>query len=235
MTTARDIVKAALRKIHVLGQGASLSGELADNGFKALNRMIATWSVQGNMIYSEQFETFPLVGGQSTYTLGAGGDFDTTRVTRISSAYVTQGQTDYIMTRWDKDDYASIPQKDLNGGIPRIFYFDAGFPLSTIRLYHTPGGVSTITLVDETILDQFTDLDTEFSMPPEYEDALIYNLALRMAPEYEREPSRSVRQIAYETKAAVKIQNSKNDKHRSSIDVPSRSRGYRSDIHGGYC
>lgn len=234
MTTAREIVEASLRKIHVLGQGSSLTAKQADDGLKALNRMIATWSVQGNMVYAENFETFPLVNGQSTYTIGVGGDFDTARVTRISSAYVTQDQTDYLLARWDKDDYASIPRKESTSAIPEIFYFDAGYPLSTIRLYYKPSGVASITLIDESILTGFTDLDTLFGMPPEYEDALIYNLAIRMAPEYEREPSVSVQKIAIETKDAVKTQNSKNDKHRSTIDTPSRESRGGYNFYNGY-
>jgi len=224
MTTARDIINSALRKIHVLGRGSSVSAGESDDALKALNRMVATWSVEGNMVYTQTFETYPLVSGQAAYTIGSGQDFDTDRVLSISSAYVTQSTIDYHLVSYNKEQYADLTDKT-SGGIPEIFYFNADFPSSTIRLYPVPSASYTITLVDEKALTGFPTLDTDFAMPPEYEDALIYNLCVMIAPEYEREPMPAVMRQAKITKDAVKTQNSKNNKRRSTLSVPSRSGG----------
>mgnify|MGYP003666908049 FL=1 len=232
MTTARDIVKSALRKIAVLGQGASLNNQEAQDGLSALNMMVASWSVEGNLVFTQQFETFPIVSGQKTFTIGTGGDFDTDRVLRISSAYVTQGTQDYLLTRYNKDEYASIDDKNTSS-IPTIYYFDANYPLANLTLYPVPVGVQTITLVDENALTGFATLDTVFAMPAEYEEALIYNLAIRLAPEYEREALPSVVKIAAKSKKIVESQNSRNNTSASTIQVPS-SGGNTGNIYRGY-
>ena len=222
MATARDIIKAALRQIHVLGVGSSLTDEEAQDALDTLNSMLSVWSVDGNMVYTETIETFNLTGGDGEYTIGSGGDFNTTRPISIDAAYVTQGSTDYSLMAYDKQQYADIPQKDL-GGISRIFYYDAGYPLGTIRLFSIPEGVTTITLYTTKPLTQFTDLDTSFAMPEEYKAALIYNLAVWIAPEYERDASPTTQKKANYTKRAVEIQNARNDKHVATVNVPSRS------------
>lgn len=63
-----------------------------------------------------------------------------------------------------------------------------------------PGGVP---------LAQVDSLDSTVSMPDGYEDALIYNLAVRIAPEYGRMIPDAVALVAVESKAGVKRANHK--------------------------
>lgn len=231
MATARDIVSSALRKIHVLGKGASLDPDEANDALDTLNDMIATWSAQGDLIFTETSETFPL-SAQNSFTIGSGGDFNTTRPLYFRSVIVSQGDIDYTLREYDNQRYASIIQKDI-GNIPQIYYYDANFPLARIYLYPIPTSVSTITLYSFKELTSFTSLDTTFVMPPEYKAALIYNLAVWIAPEYEREASRSVVAVAKRTKNAVMTQNKRNEQHVSDIDVPQRG-DQHGNIYAGY-
>ena len=54
-------------------------------------------------------------------------------------------------------------------------------------------------------------LDTEIVMPAGYEDAMVYNLAVRLAPDYGKQVSADIAAMAMETKGNVKRSN-----HRSS-------------------
>ena len=234
MTTARDIIKASLRKIAVLGTGSPLDATEANDALMALNAMIASWSVEGNLVFTETIEEFPLSNLNGEYTIGIGGDFNTTRPTKIVAAYVSLGDTDYTMEKYGQIQYAELAFKQVSGGVPEVYYYNAGFPLGTIRLYPLPSGVTSITLYTEKVLDGFTDLDTEFAMPAEYEAALTYNLAIWIAGEYEREPMMSVVNIANQTKRTIESQNKRNDKVISDIDAPSRGGRDRSIILRGY-
>jgi hypothetical protein len=217
MAKARDIIKAALRKIEVLGSGKDLSAEDASDGLEALNGMISAWSVEGAMIYTETKETFNLTSNKGSYTIGSGGDFDTTRPTKIDAAYVRHGGVDYPLTIEGKNDYSIISDKE-STGIPSKLYYDENYPLGNIYLWPVPSGSMEITLVTEKPLSEFSSLNTEFAMPPEYKRALIFNLAVEISPEYGRTPHPNVSAIARTSKSVVKTQNRRNDKKTVAID-----------------
>tara|TARA_R110002020_G_scaffold91693_2_gene222621 strand:+ start:3272 stop:3976 length:705 start_codon:yes stop_codon:yes gene_type:complete len=232
MTTARDIIKSALRKIQVLGKGASLDSDEAQDGLEALNDMLAIWSAEGNLIFTETIETFSL-NSSIVYTIGSGGDFDTTRPNYISAVYVTQGEVDYILQSIDGQQYASIIDKE-DGSFPRRYYYNAGFPLASIYLDAQPTSVSSITIHSFKPLALFSDLDTVFAMPPEYKAALVYNLAIWLAPEYEKPVPKEVVNLASKSKGAVITQNTRNENFVSSLsDVPSR-RGQTGNVYNGF-
>lgn len=216
MTTARDIIKSMLRKIHVLGTGSSLDPTEAEQALSILNDLLSTSSIQSPMVYTETIETFSLTEGDNEYTIGSGGDFDTTRPLKINAAYVTQEDNDYTLTPIDKVEYSEIWNKSIST-IPSKFYYNENYPLGTIWLNYLPISVTTITLTSEKPLTQFTDLDTAFSMPPEYKMFLEFNGAVLVAPEYEREASQTVKNQAKKIKRLISIQNRKNDKFVSTL------------------
>jgi len=216
MTTARQIIESMLRKIHVLGTGSSLDATEADQALSTLNDLLSITSIQSPMVYEEKIETFSLVSGTGSYTIGSGGDFNTVRPLKINAAYVSQGDNDYTLTMIDKEEYSEIYNKEIST-IPSKLYYNADYPLGTLFLNFLPVSVTTITLTSEKPLTQFTDLDTVFAMPPEYKMFLEFNGAVLIAPEYEREASRTVQTQAKKTKRLISVQNRKNDKYVSTL------------------
>lgn len=222
MSTARDIVKDALRKIHVLGAGSSLDATEANDALSVLNDMLATISAEGGYIYQEDKETFPLVGGQAVYTIASGGDFDTTAPLDIKSAFMTVGEIDCHLGKYDEKEYALIAQKDITGYIGGVYYYDANFPTAKIYLYPAPT-TGTITLYTRKYLTRFASLDTDYEFPDYYRTMLVYNLAEWIAPEYEKEASASVKRIAKRSRNAVTAQNKRNNRPISRLlGIPKR-------------
>lgn len=231
MTTARDIINAAYRKINVLGQGSTLTSEEANDALTEMNDMIAMWSTQGALIYTETKETFTLTGALS-YTIGTGGDFSTDIPVDIMAAHVTYADNDYPLQIIDSREYSSITDKD-QSGTPRQLYFDSNYPLANIYLWPVNYSGTTLTLFSQKPLTEFASLTTDVSMPPEYRTALVHNLAVRMAPEYEREASMTVKGIAKKSLDLIKAQNKKNNKNTVKVDSAYLRRGVY-DIRRGY-
>jgi hypothetical protein len=231
MTTARDIIKDMLRKIHVLGKGSSLDDDEAQDALGTLNQMLSSWSVQGGYVFTETKETFNL-GSAASYTIGSGADFNTSRPLKITSMYTTSGSIDYPVLQISNTDYSYISSKNTAGSDPYYFYYDANYPTGTIYFYPKPTG-GTVTINSLKQLTAFSTLDTAYNLPPEYEAALVYNGAVWIAPEYEREANMTVQRIAKQTKNNVLIQNSQKDYYTSKIDVPSRDR-VKGNIFEGY-
>lgn len=219
ITTARDLVKASLRKISALGVGQSLSAEEAQDALDELNNMLSDWSVEGDLIFTETKETFNLTDNKTTYTIGLGQDFDTTKFINISAAYVTSSGSDYSLMPISRDEYAKKTQKDI-GSIPDEFYYDDNYPIANIYLYPTPVNTQSITIYSDKQLTEFASLDTSYAFPAYYRSAIIYNLAMRIAPEYEKEPSATVQREAAKTKKNIKVQNTRNNVYLSQMNVP---------------
>lgn len=233
MTTALEIIEPSLRKIHVLGRGQILPNEQAQDALSALNSMIASWSVEGNLVFTETSETFNLTGA-GNYSIGSGADFDTVRPVEIESVYVSNGETDYFLEQYDQNQYARVTDKSVSG-IPNVFYYDANYPTANIYFLPIPTSAQTVTINSKKPLTAFPDLTTDISLPPGYDRALIYNLSVEQAPEYEKEPSRAIIAIAEESKSALITANTRNDNHVMRVDPALNSGGHgRFNIYRGY-
>lgn len=202
MTTARTIVRKAMQKIGALVKGEQPSADEANDGFDALNAMIDSWGNDSLNVYARAWETFPLTSAAS-YTIGAGGDFNTTRPTNIVASYLRSGTIDYPVEVIDDEAYSTIAFKSLQG-ISYFLNYDNAYPLGNIRLYPVPSASYSIFLLTEKALTRFTDLDTQLSMPPGTERALIYNLSIELAPEYNQQISAELAKTAAESLGLIR-------------------------------
>jgi hypothetical protein len=182
--TALDIIKRAMRIIGAIGQNETPSSSEASDGLLALNDMLDSWSTDRTYIYSILQENFPLVSGTVSYTMGVGGDFNTTRPTEIDNVFVRLNDTDFALKSINSQDYNSITSKSNNGGIPEYYFYNPSFPLATIQLWGSPSSDLTIYINSWQQLQQFADLTTDYTLPSGYNRALAYGLAMEIAPEY---------------------------------------------------
>lgn len=234
MTTARDIIESALRKIQVLGRGQSLPARDAQNGLDALNQMIDTWSIEGGKVYTESRESFTLTSGQGSYTIGTGGDFNTDKPYVITSAFIRVSGYDYPLQLIDSAKYADIYDKDFTNTYPEYLYYDNGYPLANINLWSVPSTASDLHIYSEKPLSNLSSLTTDLSFPKGYERALIYNLAIELAPEYEKEASASVYKIAQDSKRALVTYNTRNENYQARIDPMFDGANSGFNIYRGY-
>lgn len=204
MTTARDIIKKSLQKIGALVKGEAPAADEADDGLDSLNQLIESWANDSLLCYARTWESFSLSGGTASYTIGSGGTFNTTRPFDIVQAYVRNGTIDYALGYIDDQAYNSISFKSIQG-IPEFINSDNAYPLATLRLYPVPSAAYTLFLLTEKPLTGFATLDTSVSLPPGWERALIHNLALELAPEYQQQPDPSIVAIAKESLGMIRV------------------------------
>jgi hypothetical protein len=201
VTTARGIIKKSLQKIGVLVKQEDPTADEAVDALDALNAMLSSWSNDSMNIYARVWESFPLVASDGQYTIGTGGDFNTTRPIQLIDAYTRLSTYDQPMRIVTDEIYASITNKNTLGR-PDMITFDNAFPLATIRLYPVPDQNYTLFIQSEKELAQFT-LDQVVSLPAGWERALIYNLAIELAPEYGQEVNQAVFSIAMNAKMLI--------------------------------
>ncbi len=218
MTTARNIIEAALRKLAALGSGESLAAEDAQDGLQALNAMLSSWSVEGDLVYQMTRETFTLTGGTSAYTIGLGQTFNTERPLDIYAMNVSLGGISYPVDQSDERQFATI-QMPAQSGRPYTCYYNSNSPIATLNFYYVPNTTYTFEIYSRKVLTEFSTINTDLDLPPGYEKALIYNLAIELSPEYEREPSPTVMREAGTARSAISSQNNRNQNNAVGVDT----------------
>lgn len=207
MSTALDNIKATLRLLGVLASGETPQSSEANDALSALNRMLSSWNNSRLTVFGVKIEEFTLVPNQSSYTIGDGGDFDTEVPLKIDSIFLKDGETEYPLELIDNKKWGSLQSKTTTSSIPFMAYVDINHPLKKIYLYPTPSEAKTIVLHNYRKISAISSLVTEFVFPDGYEEAIIYNLAIRLAPEYGKSISGEISTIASQSLSAIKRAN----------------------------
>lgn len=211
MSTSRDLINSSLRLLGVLASGEAAGAAEATDGLASLNDLIDSWSTESLLIPNKVREVFPLISGQQTYTMGTGGNFDTSRPMKIENALVQipggSPVTEIPVKILTKDEYVRIVQKTATSSFPQYLYPDNANPLTSLSFWLVPNQSLNVVLYSWKPLAQLANLSTALSLPPGYSRALRYNLAVELAPEYGRTVAQEVAAIASESKAAIKRMN----------------------------
>jgi hypothetical protein len=213
---ALDLIKRSLRLLGVLASGESPNAEQANDALSVLNQMMDIWSNDRLTIYATQNELFPVTIGVSSYTIGPGATWNTTRplYTQNSSAFirVPTSQTaipiDYPMRYYPNDQFQQIIQKSITTTYPYVWTNDHQMPISTIRIYPVPTLSSLLMSISSTVqLTKFCNVTDYIELPPGYEMCMSYNLAVHLGPEYGVALDPVVNSKAIETLALIKRTN----------------------------
>jgi len=202
MTTGLEIITKAMQKNGVLLKSESPSPDESSDGLDALNDLISSWSTESMLIYARTLESFTLTGGTSSYTIGTSLTFNTARPLKIISAYLRNSTTDTNIAIVPDEVFANITNKTTQG-IPEFLNFDNGFPTATIKLWPVPSSAYSLFLSSEKELSALTLAGT-VSLPAGWKRALIYNLAMELAPEYGQQPDALIVQHANDSKRNIK-------------------------------
>lgn len=205
----RGFFYPALRKAGItLGPQRTPSPAQYQDALEEFNRLAGSLSCDRFFIYSMLNYVFPLTGSK-TYTMGispdpnAPADFPAPRPVAIETANIVMNPTGnnlrYPLALVTDLQWARIRLQDIPNTIPEVLYNDRAYPLSTLYLWGQPVTNAGLELfVWQTVpkVLAWTDL---VAVPDGYEDALVLNLAVRLAPHFQRVVPDDVRQQARES------------------------------------
>lgn len=217
MATAQTIIDQAIYLGGVVEVGVSASTAESADALVALNQMLDGWGNEFLMCYAIQDETVPLASGNSTRTIGPTGQVVSTRPTNILDAYIIYSATSIPVRILNDYEWAALPDKTSTSTYPDRLMYRPEMPDGKIYLYPIPNASSSLHILTETPLTAFATLATTVSLPPGWEEALTYNLYLRLAPRYGRPVDPTVREVARESKANIKRANYRPTKATTEI------------------
>lgn len=200
MATARDICDLALKQAGVVGLAQTAASEDTNNAFTILNQMLAQWRVKRWLVFRLVTASWAATGATS-FTLGPSGTVTTdtsgatinVRPDRLEiNPYIRQtnvaapNQPDMPLTLLQSlEDYNRIRMKALTA-FTQYIYYDPTLTNGTVYPWPIPNsGLYTIFISFKLPFAAFSSLDTTVNFPPEYEAAMLYQLALRLKTLYQ--------------------------------------------------
>jgi hypothetical protein len=235
--TVEDTIKASLRKLGIYAAGeVPTPAELAD-GLSSLQNMLRMWSSKKINLNATVSETKVLTAGQALYTWGiSAGNIATVRPYEIVNAFVRDSSnTDSNIVSVTKGQYNDQATKYIQGK-PGFLYYNPLFPLGYLYLYPVPDVAYTLyidTIKPLTETGSFDVLASTIQLPPDYEEAIIYNLAIRVAPEYGKSVPAEVAVIAETSYNTMINLNANNQVETVSANLPYNNVNCRYDINQG--
>ncbi len=194
----RQLINSVLRKLGVYASGESATSAEVSDALAQINRMLHNWSAQKNGIYTSKLETFSLASNKQEYTYGSGGDFDSARPIRIFSANLRDNNIDLWVNETTRENWMQIADKDTKG-YPKQFLIEPEYPLAKVNFWPVPDNTYTIVFYADKPLAQYTNSANDLDLPPEYEEAIEWSLAMRLAAEYVGETPQTVAMMAERT------------------------------------
>ncbi len=216
MATSLDLIKRSLRLRGVYGSGESIPSDEATDAQIAMNAMLEDWRNEKLMAYAMRDEVLTMVNGQGTYTLGPTGDLGTTRPVKIDNAYIRDASTDYPVEIVSRDDWDGIPDKTNDSDIVQHLLFEGTMPDATIKVWPVPTTANVLHMRTWLPIAELALNDT-ITLPPGYETAIPFNLAIYLAPEYGIDAKPSVMQIASRSLAGIKRINQREIRSKSDL------------------
>jgi hypothetical protein len=193
-TTGLTVVTGAYELLQVIATGDPLPSALLATGFRRLNMLIGTWATMPLTIPVIARETFPVLGGTkggpaNPYTVGPGGDLNTPRPLTLTGVGLVMfpglvNEVEIPRALYTDDMYQADQLKNLQNTLFTGAYYNPTFQggFGSLSLWPVATDTSNqIAIYRPQQLAPFTTPTAIYYLPEGADEALEYNLALRLA------------------------------------------------------
>lgn len=174
-----SIVTAALRKIGVVAGDEAASADDTAHAIEALNWMLKAWQ-------ANEWLPWTYTSGTLTLTTAASYTLSPARPLRILNARLKRSGIEIPMQEMSRDEYDRLPQKT-STGLPTSYHYDRQREAAVFYVWPvlaTAAGETVEYTYERELEDIAASTDT-LDMPVEWHECVVYNLAARLADDYE--------------------------------------------------
>jgi hypothetical protein len=218
--TAKRLFYGAYRAARLVNLEQTILGpDQEEEARETYNRMVDAMSADGLTISHVSRETFAVASGSGDYTIGPGGDWDTTWPDRIERAgiIVSSGSgypAERKLNQLTIDQWQAWTFKTQPNNWPWSYFYERAFPLGIVHLLYVPNNATSVILYLEhplsaiAVAADYATVTLEFQ--PGYQEMLETNLAVQLAESNPRaQISQSVIQRAKSSMMLLKAVNAR--------------------------
>lgn len=188
--TRNQIIEAAMRKIQALAKGQTPDAEDYANATIALNGLTAQYQTLGMPLWKRTEYALTLVSGQSSYTIGISQSINTVFPLKMNQAILrdTSSGAQIDVQILSVYDFNLLPQNSQGTGEPVNITYQPFINYGVVKVWPTPDATTaankTLALVYQAPVEDFINSTDTPDFPKEWHNALIYGLAVLIAPEF---------------------------------------------------
>lgn len=186
--TRDQLVNAALRKLGVLSKGQSADTNQITTASEALNNLVVEFQTVGMPLWARKTLVVTMITGQVEYTIGVGQTINVPFPMRVYQAtlQIPNSGSQIDLQPAPLYNFALYPTS--GEGIPVVYNYTPKINIGVLSVWPTPDASvpvgTTVTLVYQSPFEVFVAATDTPDFPQEWNNAIIYNLALLLAPEY---------------------------------------------------
>lgn len=183
----QQIVNAALRKLAVLPSGGSANSNQLTEAVVALNSILKAFAADGMPLWAITTFSFTTVAGQNVYDIGVGQTLNTVAPLKLLQAMrAPSGDTQVPLNIYPRYDFNILPNLSTITGTPvNLYYQKLSDDHGKIYLWPYPSdSTTTITLDYHRPFQDMVNSTDNLDFPVYWTQAVTYNLAWALAPEY---------------------------------------------------
>lgn len=185
-----DLINQAFLDMGAIAAGETITGAEQADAFLRLNQMVKTWSIEHLTAPNMSHTAFTPVAGTIAYTLGTGGSFTTAaRPLRVTGATSLSGNFRSNVEVMSFEQFHSTVNDPLGSSsvLALKLAADNGFPSINLRVFPVPAASpGTLWLDYWMALAAFGGVGDTIALPEGWENALHFNLAVALYPQYAR-------------------------------------------------
>lgn len=186
--TRNQFIEAALRTLGVLALDQTPSATEYTNALVKLNALIGEFRVKGLQVWQRTSYTMSLTNGTSSYNIGSGQTLNTPYPLHLLQAVQLDANSGTRITIDIIADYNFNLLPSNSSGVPIQVTYQPKMNMGVIKVWPTPDSYAatnvTLQLTYLRPLEYFSASTDTADFPEEWVSAIIYGLAVRLAPEY---------------------------------------------------
>ncbi len=190
-TLASDLIQTALLSIGAIASGETPTASEQTDGLAALNRMLGSWNIDGLIVPARTIAQYPVGVSKQAYVFAAvlapNVDFASTVPERIETCvYITAAGIRLPVRLVDLAGWTATTLYLTSGtAFPKRCYVDRSVPGQlTLDFDPAPPSGGSIEIGAWSQLAAFAAYSSSVTLRTGYDEAIIYNLARRLAPQF---------------------------------------------------